>query len=77
MDLLAKLEGIAERAVNRVALRRQFERAVEADEQLPPNLLFQQLHLLGDGPRRDVEFICRARQAEVARGGLERGQRIE
>ena len=58
-------------------LPRQFQRAVAADEQGDAELLLQPADLMADRGLGDVQFGGRAREAQVASGGLERAQAVE
>ena len=71
------LEGVLQALGHGVALGRQFQRAVQPEKQRPADLLLQRLHLLGNRTRRDVQFLRRAREAQMPRRRLEGGQRVE
>ena len=56
---------------------RQFEPALQAPEQALAEIVLQALHLVADRRRRDVQFLGRHGEAQMARRSLERPQRVE
>jgi hypothetical protein len=71
------VEGLAQRGRGRLAGIGQFHRAAQPTKQRLTDEILQHPDLLGDGARRDVQFLGRAGKGEVTGGAVERAQRIE